>query len=152
MTMTNRNAVIAEARQWIGTPYAHQQMVRGLGCDCVGLIRGVGIATGVMPERRDDWARFNAYGRRPNPRRMLEGMHTFLVPLADGVEPQPGDIAWVQWRENLPMHLALWATDVRGQPQLIHSFSDVGRVVAHGINDLWRNRFVSFWSYPGVSE
>lgn len=150
--MDTREWIIAEAREWIGTPYHHQQSTKGAGCDCVGLVRGVGIACGVMPPRPEDWALFNGYSRRPNPRRMREGMHTFLVPLAPGVEPQAGDIAWMQWREGMPMHLGLLAHDAAGRPQLVHSFSDAGRVVCHGMTALWRERVVSWWRYPEVDE
>ena len=33
--------VLAIARAWIGTPYRHQGAVKGVGCDCLGLIRGI---------------------------------------------------------------------------------------------------------------
>lgn len=150
--MDIREQIVAEARSWLGTPYHHQQSTRGAGCDCVGLVRGVGVACGVMPPRLEEWARFAGYSRRPNPRRMAEGMHTFLMPLPDGAEPLPGDIAWLQWRANLPMHLALLAHDAAGAPQLIHSFSDAGQVVCHGLTLQWRERVVSWWRYPGVAE
>lgn len=37
----NPALVAAASRAWIGTPYATHQAVRGRGCDCVGLVRGV---------------------------------------------------------------------------------------------------------------
>ncbi len=39
--MTMREQILAEARTWIGTPYRHQASLRGVGCDCLGLVRGV---------------------------------------------------------------------------------------------------------------
>ena len=39
--MTTRTRIIAEARAWIGTPYRHQARCKGVGCDCLGLVRGV---------------------------------------------------------------------------------------------------------------
>ena len=43
--------IIAEARAWIGTPYHHQAAVKGVGCDCLGLVRGVWRAVyGADPE------------------------------------------------------------------------------------------------------
>ena len=33
--------IVAEARSWIGTPYRHQHSTKGVGCDCLGLLRGV---------------------------------------------------------------------------------------------------------------
>lgn len=34
-------AVVAAARDYLGTPYRHQASVIGAGCDCLGLLRGV---------------------------------------------------------------------------------------------------------------
>jgi NlpC/P60 family putative phage cell wall peptidase len=34
-------SVIAVARSWLGTPYHDQASLRGVGCDCLGLARGV---------------------------------------------------------------------------------------------------------------
>jgi NlpC/P60 family putative phage cell wall peptidase len=33
--------VVAAARDWLGTPYHDQASVGGVGCDCLGLARGV---------------------------------------------------------------------------------------------------------------
>src|ERR1035437_129928 len=60
MTLT-RGQIIAETRDWIGTPYQHQASVKGVGCDCLGLVRGVWRAViGEEPERAPpyapDWA------------------------------------------------------------------------------------------------
>lgn len=56
-----RQAVIAEARKWYGTPYAHRQMVLGAGVDCAMLLvaayRDAGVATAVdVPAYPADWA------------------------------------------------------------------------------------------------
>jgi NlpC/P60 family putative phage cell wall peptidase len=41
-TVSNlERAVVAEAMDWIGTPYRHQASRKGVGCDCLGLVRGV---------------------------------------------------------------------------------------------------------------
>jgi NlpC/P60 family putative phage cell wall peptidase len=33
--------IVTEARHWINTPYQHQASLKGIGCDCLGLILGV---------------------------------------------------------------------------------------------------------------
>ncbi|KAA8603224.1 peptidase [Salipiger aestuarii] len=33
--------VIAIARSWLGTPYHDQASLRGVGCDCLGRVRGI---------------------------------------------------------------------------------------------------------------
>ncbi len=54
------SGVLAIARRWIGTPYVAGAALRGVGCDCVGLLRGVWAeATGrpvpKVPGWRADW-------------------------------------------------------------------------------------------------
>ena len=41
MTSADATRVIAIARSWLGTPYHDQASLRGVGCDCLGLARGV---------------------------------------------------------------------------------------------------------------
>ena len=36
-----RERILSIAHQWIDTPYQHQASVKGAGCDCLGLIRGI---------------------------------------------------------------------------------------------------------------
>lgn len=36
-----RDEIVAAARGWIGTPYQHQASLKGVGADCLGLVRGV---------------------------------------------------------------------------------------------------------------
>ena len=55
-----REDILAEARAWLGTPYRHQASVRGAGCDCLGLLRGVwralyGAEPEAMPPYTPDW-------------------------------------------------------------------------------------------------
>ena len=52
MTHTlSRAAIVAEARAWIGTRYCHQASVKGVGCDCLGLVRGVWRACVATTQR-----------------------------------------------------------------------------------------------------
>lgn len=46
---TQRQQLITEALSWVGTPYHHRAMVKGVGADCVGLPAGVALACGLLP-------------------------------------------------------------------------------------------------------
>ena len=53
--------IVTIARSWIGTPYVHQASVKGAGCDCLGLLRGVWRELGredteTPPPYSPDWA------------------------------------------------------------------------------------------------
>lgn len=143
-------AVIAEARTWIGTPFRHQAKCKGVGVDCVQLIAGVGEAAGVMTIDPGKAAAFAGYGRVPNPARMGEALRIFMTPIEAG-DARPGDVAWLQWRENLPMHLAI-LSEHKGRVTIIHALAEIGRCVEHGFTQEWRDRVVSYWRYPGLAE
>ncbi|HUJ46941.1 MAG TPA: hypothetical protein VLV55_07390 [Rhizomicrobium sp.] len=53
--------IVRIARQWIGTPYVHQASLKGVGCDCLGLLRGIwrelhGEEPEAIPPYSPDWA------------------------------------------------------------------------------------------------
>jgi cell wall-associated NlpC family hydrolase len=46
--LTQRDAVIAEAMTWLGTPWRHMARVKGVGVDCANLPIGVYAAAGLI--------------------------------------------------------------------------------------------------------
>ena len=149
-----RREIVLEAKSWRGTPYRHQQSLKGSGVDCVGLILGVGRALEILQITPDQWRPYARYARLPNPRRMEQAMGEFLVKLEDAtLETAPdGCIAWIQWRPGAPMHLAIIDREP-GQPvRMIHALSTVGECVHHIVNQTWEARIVSFWDWPGAPE
>ena len=60
MNSADPDAVIATVRRWLGTPYHDQASLRGVGCDCLGLARGVwrdlvGVEPQAIPPYSRDW-------------------------------------------------------------------------------------------------
>ena len=63
--MVEPETIVARARGWPVRPIDHQASVKGVGCDCLGLIRGplardVRAGAGAMPAYTRDWG--NATG------------------------------------------------------------------------------------------
>ena len=56
-----REALIIELREFLGTPWHHNQAEKGIACDCVGLLRKGGEKIGLnlppFPEKYDRLAR-----------------------------------------------------------------------------------------------
>ena len=48
MTPAMRDAVVAEAKTWLGTPWRHMQRIKGVGVDCANLPAAVYEACGVI--------------------------------------------------------------------------------------------------------
>lgn len=92
--------VLAIARTWIGTPYRHQGAVKGVGCDCLGLVRGIwrelyGAEPEAVPAYAADWA------ERAGEERLMAaaGRHFFCVP--SFAESLPGDLVLFRFRPHL---------------------------------------------------
>ncbi len=56
-----RDEIIAATQSWIGTPYRHQASHKGIGTDCLGLLRGVwreviGPEPEALPPYTPNWA------------------------------------------------------------------------------------------------
>jgi NlpC/P60 family putative phage cell wall peptidase len=47
---TQRAAIVAEARTWLGTPYHHRAALKGVGADCAMFPLAVYKAVGLVPE------------------------------------------------------------------------------------------------------
>lgn len=123
MTIT-RSDIVAEARTWLGTPWQHQQRLRGQAVDCVGLIIGVARAVGLVAP---DWD-VTGYSRTPDGT-LLQLCDQHLQRI-DRSALQPGDVVAVAMDVD-PQHLGIVADYRHGGLSVIHAASHHGRVVEH---------------------
>jgi NlpC/P60 family putative phage cell wall peptidase len=81
VTVADPVLVVAVARQWLGTPYHDQASLQGVGCDCLGLARGVwrevvGPEPFAVPPYSRDWGECG-------PRKVLaEGARAAMIEVA----------------------------------------------------------------------
>jgi NlpC/P60 family putative phage cell wall peptidase len=139
-----REAIVAEARTWLGVPWLHQGWRKETGCDCVGLIRGVGHALGLFDasDGNPAHARFIGYPREPDPPLMQAALALYFTPVGPG-DVGPGDVLWLRFAGE-PRHLAIFAED-----HIIHALQSVGKVVEHRLDRCWAQRCVASWRFPG---
>lgn len=138
-----RTEVVALARGWIGTPYVTGQALKGAGCDCVGLVRGVlAEVTGreliAAPPFRADWAAAPGH-----PLLAAARLHLVALPLDDAA---PGDVLALRLGPRRVTHAGILAAPGR----LIHAVEGVG--VAEVSLGAWRARPVAAFALPGVSD
>ena len=136
--------VVAEARTWLGTPWQHQAALKGVGCDCTGLVRGV---VGAFRELPPELLRMS-YARTPDGVTLLRlcREHLHEVP---ATEVQPGDVLAFRYIEQPaahPQHLGIAADYVHGGLSIIHALDQQGvargKVVEHRLDATWRARIV----------
>jgi len=148
-----RSDVIAEARTWLGTPWQHQAHSKGVGADCAGLLRGVLIGCGLMPQNPEQWpgaAEFIGYGLDPDGHSLVRACATFMTPI-EVADAQAGDAVVMKFK-HLPQHLGILVPYLHGGLALLHSTNRPGvhKVVEHRLDDRWRSRVTHAFSMPGV--
>jgi len=145
--MIDRVAMIeAEARTWVGVRVFHKGRTRAGGVDCLGLVMGVGLASGAISGPID----IPDYGRLPNPRTLIRAMDAHTVPI-DKALAGPGDIAGISWGlHEAPMHLAVIVSRP-GRLMIVHASPEHGEVKETGFAGSWYARFCRAWRFPNVA-
>ncbi|MFN3671541.1 MAG: NlpC/P60 family protein [Bosea sp. (in: a-proteobacteria)] len=142
----SRDAIVAAARDWLGTPYHHQASLCGVGCDCLGLVRGVwrefyGAEPEPLPAYSRSWA--ESLGRET----LAQAAARHLLPLARGQE-RPGDVLLFRWKAHLPAkHCAI----LSGPAQIIHAH-DGAAVTEVVYTPWWRRHLSHVFSFPEVGD
>lgn len=117
-----RQAVVAAARTWVGTPYHHRAKLKGKGVDCIMLLVAAFEEAAVLhaievPRYVMQWHMHR------NAEKYLEGLLQYCQELAPEETPQPGDI--VLWKFGRCFsHGGI----VSAWPRLIHAWVKTGCV------------------------
>uniref|UniRef100_E6VEM3 Phage cell wall peptidase, NlpC/P60 family n=1 Tax=Rhodopseudomonas palustris (strain DX-1) TaxID=652103 RepID=E6VEM3_RHOPX len=141
-----RDTIVAEARSWIGTRYRHQASVKGVGCDCLGLVRGVwrnclGDEPEAPPPYAPDWAEAG-------------GDETLAAAALRHLAPVPcdafdrGDVLLFRWRDGC---VAKHAAIASSTTTMIHAH-DGAAVCEVAITPWWRRRLAYAFTFPGVAD
>lgn len=141
-----RDTIVAAARAWLGTPYHHQASVRGVGTDCLGLLRGVwrevyGCEAELPPPYTRDWA--EARGREE----LIAGAARHLR-LTTKAEMRPGDVLVFRLRAAAPAkHVGLLATPTT----FIHAVEGAPACEV-ALQGWWRRRIAAVFAFRGVYD
>jgi NlpC/P60 family putative phage cell wall peptidase len=151
MTLS-RKQIIAEARAWIGTPYRHQASLKGIGCDCLGLVRGVWRALlGPEPEAAPPYAR--DWAEASGLESLAEAATRHLVALDDPSAFLPGDVLLFRYRERYAAkHAGLVTCCDQNRPDLMVHAHDGAAVAEVALSPWWRRRLAYAFRFPGVED
>jgi NlpC/P60 family putative phage cell wall peptidase len=140
--MTVTNAVVAEARRWLGTPFRHQGRRRGVGCDCLGLVLGIWEAVygQSLPAPADyplDWAGWDGGDPLAEAVRLRFGERVERL-------PAQGDLLLFRWGDRGPArHCAIVVEPSR----MIHAVEGRG-VLCSPLGRHWRAAIAGVFSFP----
>lgn len=137
--------IIATARSWMGTPYRHQGSDKGIGCDCLGLIRGVwrelyGTDPETAPPYSADWAEMTGEET------LLEAASRHMKSRVGG-DFKPGDVLIFRWRPHLPAkHCGI----VTESDRMIHAYQAAGVVAEGWLAPSWQAKIAGIFIFPPV--
>ena len=136
--------MIAVARSWLGTPYHDQASFRGVGCDCLGLVRGVwralyGPEPMPIPPYTRDWGETGSREPLADAARkvMLERPPT---------DPVPGALLLFRMR---PGAVAKHCGIATAPDRFIHAYERTG-VVEVPLDAGWRRRLAFAFLFPAA--
>ena len=138
--------IVTLARSWIGTPYHNMAALKGRGCDCLGLLRG------VHAEVYGSLVEAPGYRSRP-PRKaleretMLEAARFYLVEVP--VETRGAAVVLV-FRTH--PKLAAWHCGIMTtETEMVHSHS--GREVYEvALGERWEPKVVGAFEFPRIED
>ncbi len=145
-TAITRARVVMLARTWAGTPYHHQASTKGVGTDCLGLVRGVwrelyGSEPADVPAYSRDWA--EGQGRET----LFEATRLHLVEISKDAAGA-GDVLLFRWRSRaIAKHVGI----LLGRPRLIHALED-GPVSEIKMTPWWWRHAAAAFRFPGVID
>ena len=121
------------ARRYLGVPFQHQGRDPQRGIDCIGLVVLCERDCGGSPED------FTAYDRHPSARMLETALRAYYGPPVSGM--CPGDLVAIRYaatKRGPVRHVAVVGEHAHGL-SLIHTDSNIGRVVEHRLDDGWRD-------------
>ncbi|WP_367715358.1 NlpC/P60 family protein [Nitratireductor sp. GISD-1A_MAKvit] len=137
-----RQAILHEALDWVGTPYRHQASRKHVGCDCLGLLRGVWRKVYECDvEHPGDYSADWAETSRKD--RLLEAArrHCEELPVTD---LRAGNLVLFRWRMHLPAkHVGI----LTGPDAFVHAYEG-GAVVVSSLVPQWRRKIAGVFAFP----
>ena len=143
-----RALIVAEALSWRGTPYHHQQSTKGVGCDCLGLVRGIWRALyGAEPARAPNYSR--DWAESKGEETLRAACEAFLRPVT-AEETHAGDVLLFRMTPRaVAKHLGVLIAPGR----MVHAFEGSG-VIEQSVQEFITRRrhvrIVSAYAFPGV--
>lgn len=139
-----RDEVLRLAREWIGTPYHHQASAKGVGCDCIGLVRGIyrglyGFEPQKIPPYSRDWTEVG------DCETLLEAGVRHLREIKT---PLPGDVVIFRFQKSsMAKHVAVLADEGR----MVHAVENAPVCEVH-MGRWWARRIAGAFRFPGCVE
>lgn len=138
----HRKKIISLTKNWIGTPYHHQQSLKQKGCDCLGLVRGIyeelyQIPTNPITPYSKDWADVT------KKETLINAAKDHLI--ASSVSTmKPGDVLIFRFKKwMVAKHTGILVSPTT----MVHAIEGAPISEVH-LGNWWRRRIAAVFSFP----
>lgn len=144
--MPARALIVETARSWLGTPYRNAHSMRGVGSDCLGLLRGVwrelyGSEPEAPPKYGPGW--YEVGDSEP----MLDAAHRYLSLAEPKKAIAGGDVLMFRMHPGaLVKHCGIATAD----GTFVHAYRRGRGVVENTLTSEWLDCLHSRHAFPGV--
>ena len=140
----HRSQIIKITKSWIGTPYHHQESVKQVGCDCLGLVRGVyeelyQKKTSPVRPYSKDWAEQN------KKETLIEAANDHLLKI-ENENKRPGDVLIFRFRKWM---IAKHTGILTAPDKMVHAIEG-SKVEEVHLNKWWKRHLAAVFSFPLV--
>jgi NlpC/P60 family putative phage cell wall peptidase len=135
--------IVKRAQEWVGTPYRHQGSAKGVGCDCLGLVRGIwrelyGDEPEIAGPYSMDWADTSVDDR------LLHAARRHFVAID---QLSLGCLIVFRWRSQMPAkHVGIYVGDNR----FIHAYERAA-VISSALVPQWKKRIAGLFEFPRMN-
>ncbi|OZA19106.1 MAG: peptidase [Rhodobacterales bacterium 17-64-5] len=145
MTAADPDAVIAAARAWLGTPYHDQASLRGVGCDCLGLARGVwrdvvGAEPQAIPPYSRDWGETGAHEV------LADGARAIMIEITVAEKGSGVLVLFRMAPRAIAKHVGILTTP----NHFIHAYDRLG-VIEEALTTAWVRRIAFAFRFPAAT-
>jgi NlpC/P60 family putative phage cell wall peptidase len=147
-----RQALLLEARSWIGTAFHHQGRIKANvyhkgGCDCVGLVLGVADALQLKSTKGNLIKDIDIrnYCRKSSGILLKKALREHCVKISQN-ELLPGDLLLFKISDQ-QYHIGI-VSDYNTQTfGLIHSYAQAKKVVEHSLTTFWQEKIAAAYKF-----
>jgi len=141
LTREQIEAVLAEARTWLGTPFHDHARIKGAGVDCAQLLIGVTAGAGVIPQFdiRKDYSTVVPHGTE-----YVDVLLQFCDEIQEA-DVRPGDVVLYKTSHGW-MHAAIV---VSWPDSVIHATEKRGVIMTPGNDDFLKSKPRRFFRLRG---
>jgi cell wall-associated NlpC family hydrolase len=152
MNKTNQQSLIVQtARTWLGTKFHHQGRIKRNkqnlgGCDCIGLIIGVGNELNIKPHNKNlsDYDTVK-YGRTHKRNQLNDSLSSCFTKTS---KISRGTILVFQINPDL-QHCAI-VSEIKNLIKIIHCDAKAKKVVENNISDSWLRKIIGIYNFPEI--